>query len=499
VRKRLLRLTSAGRLAIVFALSAAVLSAQDPYPQVPPGGWPINGQNPNAYYPGGNRLGTVPYAPTAPTRPNEFPGGPVPPIATSAGANGNVESFRQQAPPGGLVPASYAGPPYLPAGPVVAAAPPAPAQLCPGTIILARVGNDVVLTSDLTAVVDDMIENFKRANAKRKMPPEKIAEQRAMMIKELSEAIEELAAHSGDPDPVKGMSLRHRDFVNGLVHKEVEVKLLYEDFRKTIPKENQDAVAETVARRFEEFQLKALFERENVGNRADLETALHAKGSSLEREKLIFKEQFLSQTWLQQSVMGDKKGDDEEVTHEEMLKWYQEHIKKFQSEPRVRWEELMISFARHPNHNEAFAAMAALGNRVLAGASFAEVARSSSEGPTARQGGVWDWTHKGSLSYEAMDQAIFNWPVGKLSEIIEAGDGYHIIRIIEREGLTCKSFLDVQKEIKESIKNERLEKRYKEFVEKVKAKYPIWTVFDNSMQQSNPDQNADDDDRYSKR
>jgi hypothetical protein len=490
VKKRLI-IQAAALIAVPSMFAAALLSAQDPFPQVPPGVYQPNGQA-NGYYPGsGPQRAAMPYQPLTPTRSNDFPGGPVPPMNR---ANGSEIATWQSGPQPvyGPVPASYAGP-ALPPAQVM---PPRPAQLCAGTIILARVGNDVVLTSDLPAVIDEMLGNLKQ----KKIPAEKIAEQRAAMIKELSEAVDELAAHLNDPDPVKGMSMPHRSFVNNLVHRQTEIKLLYQDFRATVPKENLPAVEETVARRFEEYQLKALLEREGVSNRADLETSLQAKGSSLEREKRIFKEQFLAQTWLQQSVLENKKEGEEEVTHEEMLKWYQEHLKKFESPPQVRWEELMISFARHPNRGEAYAAMAALGNRVLAGASLADVARNASEGPTAHSGGLRDWTHMGSLSSDVLDHAIFNRPVGTLSEIIETPEGYHIIRVIERQELIQKSFLEVQKEIKENIKNERLDKRYKDFVAKVKGKYPVWTVFDNSMQQPPEEKDSpEEEDRYSKR
>jgi hypothetical protein len=490
-------------LAVSYAISAAMLWAQDPFPPVPPGGYavppggypnggyPTSGQPTNGLYPGSGQQSAMPYQPLSPVRPNDFPGGPVPPMVPNGGVNGVTYISGQQANAGGFVPANYAGPRQPPA---VA---PAPAQLCAGTLILARIGDDVVLTSDLPVVVEEMVSKVDR----NKVPREKIVEQRAALMKELSESVEELAAHNADPDPAKGLSAAHRGFLNMLVHRMVEIKLLYQDFRKTVPKEALAGVEETVAKRFEEFQLKLLFERENVTNRADLETSLRAKGSSLDREKRIFKEQFLSQTWLQQQVLGDKKeGEDAEVTHEEMLKWYQEHIKKFESEPQVRWEELMITFTRHADHKEAYAAMAALGNRVLAGAALADVARTASDGPTARSGGTWDWTHRGTLNSQVLEDAIFDpqRAVGTLSEIIETPDGFHIIRVIDRQGLLRKPFLQVQKEIKESIKNERLQAKFKEFVDKIRAKYPVWTVFDNSMQPANPEE-APEEDRYSRR
>jgi hypothetical protein len=194
-------------------------------------------------------------------------------------------------------------------------------------------------------------------------------------------------------------------------------------------------------------------------------------------------------------VSGKEK--DEEVTHEEMLMWYQAHVhdSAIETPAQARWEELMITFLRHPNHDEAYKAMAALGNRVLAGASFADVAKNASEGPTAGQGGQRDWTHKENLNSESLNQALFTLPVGQLSQILESESGYHIIRVVERQDLSRKSFLETQKEITKSIKDERSQKRYTEFVKSLHEKYPVWTVFDNTMQQP---KNPDDEDRYSR-
>jgi hypothetical protein len=230
--------------------------------------------------------------------------------------------------------------------------------------------------------------------------------------------------------------------------------------------------------------------REKVTSQADLETALLAKGSSLDRERKIFQEQFIAQQWAQQQI----KPDGEEITHQDMIDWYQSHIKEFEQQPRVRWEELAITFARHPNHDEAWATLAALGNRVLAGAPLAEVARSASDGATASQGGKWDWTHRDSLDSKAINDALFTLPANQLSPILESTDGLHIIRVVERQDLTRTSFLDAQKDVKEKIHKERFEKKYKEYVEELRKKFPIWTVFDASLA---PPKSADDDDRYS--
>jgi PPIC-type PPIASE domain len=234
-----------------------------------------------------------------------------------------------------------------------------------------------------------------------------------------------------------------------------------------------------------------------VTTRADLETSLRAKGSSMDREKRVFHDELVAQMWRQEQVSPKDKLE-ETVTHEDMLQWYHDHIKLFESEPRVRWEELMTSFTLHQDRNEAYRLLAGLGNRVLAGATLADVARNGSEGATARLGGQRDWTHKGSLTSTVLENAIFGLPVGQLSEILMSEEGYHIVRVVERQEFTRKNFLDVQKQIKEGVKNDRLEKRYKEFLQKLRDRYPIWTIFDNSMRPpSNPAQ--EDDDRYGRR
>jgi len=357
------------------------------------------------------------------------------------------------------------------------------------------VGNDVVLTSDVLLGIDDLI-----ANARMRIPREKIAEQRAMLVQEVTAGIDAYNAHYLDPDPVKAMTLSQRALIQQLLRQQIETKMIYQDFRKTVPKEQLPSVEENVDRHFEESQLKVLMKRENVISRADLQNALLAKGSSLETEKRIFMEKVVSQMWAQEQLKpAGKEGksgkpEDEEVTHEEMLAWYNAHLKDFEKPAKARWEELMISFARHFDRREAYDAMAALGNRVCQGASLADVARSASEGPTARAGGMRDWTNKDSLNSENLNQAIFGLPVGRLSPILESENGLHIVRVVERRELTRTSFLDAQKEIKESIKTERFQKRYKEWVEKLHAKYLVWTVFDKSLQEQN--KQDDDDNRY---
>jgi len=160
------------------------------------------------------------------------------------------------------------------------------------------------------------------------------------------------------------------------------------------------------------------------------------------------------------------------------MAYYRQHQDEFTTPARARWEELMVGFSKHPSKSAAGEAIARLGNRVCAGEPFAEVARNGSDGITASDGGQWKWTTKGALVCEALDRALFELPVGRLSPLLESETGFHIIRVIEREDAQVAPFLEAQVEIKKKMSEERRQKQIREYLAKLQARTPVWTVFD---------------------
>ncbi len=66
-----------------------------------------------------------------------------------------------------------------------------------------------------------------------------------------------------------------------------------------------------------------------------------------------------------------------------------------------------------------------------------------------------------------------------MSQILEDNDGYHIVRVIERHDAGMKPFRDAQVEIKKKLKDERNKKGTEEYLEKLRNKTQIWTIFDD--------------------
>jgi parvulin-like peptidyl-prolyl isomerase len=120
-----------------------------------------------------------------------------------------------------------------------------------------------------------------------------------------------------------------------------------------------------------------------------------------------------------------------------------------------------------------------MGNDVLEGKPFADIAKQRSEGPTASGGGSYDWTTKGSLASKVIDEAIFTLPVGQLSAILDDGQALHIVRVTERSEAGRTPFLEAQVGIRQTLRDERRKREVDDYLAKLKDRTPVWTIFDD--------------------
>jgi len=320
-------------------------------------------------------------------------------------------------------------------------------ELYEAATIIAVVGDQYILAGDLSAAVNQRLEPHlaKMSDSQKKAA-------RAQLMKQF-------------------------------LGREIETKLLYLDFLRALPADKLDEVLPQISKQttqqFQEKELPEMIEKFEVADAKALELFLRNYGSSIEKRRRKFAERALGRAALQRSVEFNP-----EVTHQEMLRHYQDNIAKYEFPAKAKWERLMVSFAKIPNKQEAFRAIAEMGNAVLRNAPLAEVAKRDSHGPLAAQGGKFDWTRKGSLRSDVIDDAIFTLEINKLSEVLEDQDGFHIIRVVERQDEGREPFVTAQVEIREAIKKKKLAASIQEYVQNLKDSTPVWTIFDDAEKQS---------------
>lgn len=337
-----------------------------------------------------------------------------------------------------------------PAAPRVANLPQQPAakpkeDLFKPARIVAIVNGEPILAGDVLGPVNQMI-NERLAS----LPPE----QRESVSPEEIEKFKEQAL---------------KQMLPGLI----DIKVVYLDFMRAVPSDRMSEMQEMLGKNYEEYQLETDMKNAEVNSPAELDMKLRELGGSLEKKRRQFVEKLVAQQQIQRKVKKD-----EEVTHQQMLDYYNEHAKDYEKLAKVKWEQLMVKFSEFPNRQAAWEAMASMGNQVLRGAPLNAVAKRESQGIKASSGGQYDWTRQGSLKNETVDQAIFSLPVGELSPIIESAEGFHIVRVLERQDAGMVPFTKAQVEIREKIQNERRQEQMQAYIKDVKSKAQVWTIFD---------------------
>lgn len=306
--------------------------------------------------------------------------------------------------------------------------------------VMAWVGNQPIFASEIMGKVDQLMEEHRK-----EIPPDRWHEQRVVLAQQALKAT-------------------------------VENKLVLVDALRKIPAAGQVEIQKKVDEQFEEDQVKKLMTSMKVESRADLEKKLLADGSSLEQQRRTFFERSLSYQWARSAAKVEG-----EVSHNDMVAYYEDHLKDYERPARARWEQLSVNFDQYPDKQAAYAALAKMGNDVLNGVPWAEVARAASQGSTAREGGTWDWTTRASLASKALDQALFSLPVGTPSPILEDERAFHIVRVVEREDAGRTPFRDAQVKIKEEIEKQRRDAAMQEYYAKLRKETRVWSVFDDPV------------------
>ena len=225
------------------------------------------------------------------------------------------------------------------------------------------------------------------------------------------------------------------------------------------------------AKMFDQKWVPMQMARMDCKSRLEFEEKLAEAGKTIPSMLLDFSEN----TWAQAHV-AEKVPETPTVELSELNDYYADHIDEFKRPARVRFQILSADFSRYKSKEEAFKAIAEMGNQILlGGAPFGAVAKRQSTGLGAADGGLFDWTIQGELKNKEIDKAIFANPVGGLSPIIENSDGFHIVEVLQREAAYTQTFAQSQADIRKSLVDKKASQLRNDFIKRVREETAIWT------------------------
>jgi len=253
------------------------------------------------------------------------------------------------------------------------------------------------------------------------------------------------AQQQGGADADKLYAAREKDVLRDLI----DQQLLLERGK------DLDITADTqLIKRLDEMRKQM-----NLGSMEELEKAAEAQGVAFEDFKQNLRNQIITQ-----QVIGREVGSRLSITKEEEQKFYEEHKSEMEQPEQIRLSEILVSTekggadaAADPQQIAAAQAKAEdLLTQIRGGTSFEEIAKKSSGGPTASQGGDLGYFKRGTLAKE-LEDTTFAMKPGDTSDVIRTKQGFVILKVTEHQNAGVPAMSEIEPRIQDALYMQKLQ------------------------------------------
>jgi peptidyl-prolyl cis-trans isomerase SurA len=220
----------------------------------------------------------------------------------------------------------------------------------------------------------------------------------------------------------------------------------------------------------------------NLENMEDLEKAAQAQGVSYEDFKQNLRNQIITQ-----QVIGREVGSHLSITKEEEQKFYEDHKNDLEQPETIKLSEILVSTQKpaagqnasnaqnasdgaaenEAQLNAAKAKAEDLRDQIRKGASFEEVAKKNSDGPTAAQSGDLGMFKRGTLAKELEDKTFAMKP-GDVTDVIRTKQGFVILKVTEHHAAGVPSMKEIEPRIQDALYMQKLEPALRAYLTKLR-------------------------------
>jgi peptidyl-prolyl cis-trans isomerase SurA len=209
----------------------------------------------------------------------------------------------------------------------------------------------------------------------------------------------------------------------------------------------------------------------NLDSMEDLEKAATSQGVSFEDFKQNMRNQIITQ-----KVIGHEVGQKMSVTKEEEKKFYEDHKQEMQRPEQIRLSEILVSTDKKgasdtSTDEERVAAAQKKADELLAeirkGTSFEDVAKKSSDGPSAAQGGDLGYFKRGALAKELEDKT-FAMKANDVSDVIRTKQGFVILKVAEHQDAGVPPMNQIEPKLQDAIYMQKLQPALRGYLQKLR-------------------------------
>lgn len=210
-------------------------------------------------------------------------------------------------------------------------------------------------------------------------------------------------------------------------------------------------------------ELDDIRKRANLPDLDALRKAAEAQGVSYEDFKQNIQNQAITQEVVRDEV-GRRIGENITPTAEQA--YYEAHLKDFELPEQVHLSEILVTTPDNATDAQIAAARAKadqLEAKLKAGANFADLARTSSGGPTASAGGDLGDFKRGTLG-DVLEKATFSLQAGQYTEPIRTRQGYVILRVDSHQMPGTAPLQQVENQVQEGIYMSQLQPALRKYL-----------------------------------
>jgi peptidyl-prolyl cis-trans isomerase SurA len=190
-----------------------------------------------------------------------------------------------------------------------------------------------------------------------------------------------------------------------------------------------------------------------------------------------------------QQVIGQEVGGKLHISNEDIQDWYNKHQKELEGPEEIGLSEIMVSTQPAKQNVEGKDKQAAeqdknlpedpakvaeaetkanqLLDQLKKGAKFEDLAKKSSDGPTASQGGTLGTFKRGELAKD-LEEKTFALKAGENTGVIRTRQGFIILKVTGHRAAGVPAMKDISERIREAIYSERLEPAARAYLTKLR-------------------------------
>jgi len=163
------------------------------------------------------------------------------------------------------------------------------------------------------------------------------------------------------------------------------------------------------------------------------------------------------------------------VQDPEVDAFYNQNIERFKQGDTIHGAHIFIAVppgADAAAKEQGRAKAAAILKQLRAGGDFAKLAKEQSNDATAAQGGDLGFFGKGDMPPD-FEAVAFGLKVGAMSDVVELGSGFHIIKVTEKRGPRTAPLTEVREQIKAFLLQGQRQAKLEQFLQQVKGKTKV--------------------------